>query len=362
MKNILVVFTNSIAYNDGATCVMLNYIRNMNFEGLHIDFASHNDADDKLIKELNSKGIRYFNLGKRKAVLYYFFNLRRLLKEYDVLHVNGNSATTSIELIAGKSVGTKIRIAHIHNSKNTHPIIHKILLPLFNWSFNRGVACSTIAGDWIFGKGKFMVLRNAIDIDKYKYTLEGRILVRNRLHILKESVVLGHVGMFNEQKNHKQLLAVFKEYVSRRPDSYLILVGDGILKEEIKKKAKDMGVFDKVVFLGKRSDIPDLLQAMDTFIFPSLFEGLPLSVLEAQAAGLPCILSNNVTKEVGIGEDVCFLDLCLSPDKWAMSIDKQSFNNTRKERCERNITRLTAAGYNIKTEANKLRDIYLDRI
>lgn len=359
MKKVLVVFTNPFSYNDGATCVMLNYFRNLSLEGIRIDFAGHNDADDELIKEIHHKGSQYYNIGNRSTVISYFFNLYKLLMHYDVLHVNGNSATTSIELLAGVLARTRVRIVHIHNSKNDHPLIHKLLLPFFKLSYNKGLACSTLAGDWIFGAGKFLVLKNSIDIYKFKFSLEARKTVRKSLKIQDDFIVLGHVGMFNEQKNHHKILMVFKAFLSKCPNSRLLLVGDGVLMDEISKEIEKINIGKSVIMTGVRTDIPRLLSAMDIFIFPSKWEGLGLAVIEAQASGLPCLLSDRIPRDVYISDNMKSAALETSSEDWANMLVDMAVED-RDTQSAHNIEKINNAGYNIVTEAGKLKDIYLD--
>ena len=357
MRRILVVFTTRFAPNDGATCVIMNYYRNMNLDSIHVDFASHNETDESLLDEISKKGSHYYNLKSRANVLLYFLKLYNILKNYDVLHVNGNSATSSIELLAGKLAHTKIRIAHNHNTKTDHPIIHKLLSSLFKSSYNVCLACSKEAGNWIFGEGNFKVLINAIDVNKYVFSSYTRSKYRDELLITKETVVVGHVGAFNEQKNHHKLLDVFKEFLAIHPNARLLLVGDGYLKDLIIARIKELDIVDKVILTGIRTDIPQILSVMDVFVFPSKFEGLGLAVIEAQASGLPCLLSDHVPQDVYLSEHVESLSLEVDAYTWAGRIEKLLMYN-RTEQSRRNAISITQGGYNIKTEANMLYKIY----
>lgn len=363
MKNVLIVFTTGFVSWGGLTTVMMNYWRNMNHDGLKIDFACYNNPNEELIKEIEKGNSYYYKLPNRKNIIKYIWKLKQLSKGYDILYVNGNSATSILEMTAAILAGVKKRYVHNHNSETTHPLLNKLFLPLFRYSYTKAFACSLLAGEWLFGnEGKnFMVLKNAVDVERFKFDAKIRAKIRKSLGLNNDVEIIGHVGKMVKAKNHVFMIRVFLHLLKGSSQRVLLLVGDGIMREEIEKNAKEMGIYNNIIFLGMRNDIPELLQAMDIFLFPSIFEGLPLAVLEAQAAGLPCYLSNNITKEVGIGEDVCYLDLNLSPDKWAETINKQQYNITRKERCERNIKRLSVAGYNIRNEADKLRDIYLDK-
>lgn len=358
MKKVLVVFTTEFAPNDGATCVIMNYYRNMDLEGIQVDFASHNDVDIHLLKEIKQNGSQYYNLKSRANVLSYFIKLFMILRKYDIIHVNGNSATSAIELWAGKLAGTKRRIVHNHNTKTDHPLIHKLLLPFFKMSYNSCLACSAEAGNWIFGKGQFKVLTNAIDINKYLFSFNDRQKYRENLHISDDDVVIGHVGAFNEQKNHQKLLGIFKEFLKIRSNAKLLLIGDGYLCNQVKNAIKELGIENSVLLMGMRNDIPQFLSTMDIFVFPSKWEGLGLAVIEAQASGLPCVLSDRVPKDVYLSENVDFLPLEIDNNIWAKIIDSKNISD-REKQCIKNSASISKGGYNILSVAKTLREIYL---
>jgi glycosyltransferase involved in cell wall biosynthesis len=358
MKRVLVVITTSFVSYGGLTSVMMNYYRAMNRDGLQIDFASIGEADIKLLDELGSNNSKYFKLPARSNIFFYLRKLTKICRKYDIIHINGNSATTVIELLAAKLAGVKKRIHHNHSSKTSHPLLNKLLHPLFISLCTDAVACSDKAGEWLFGKGNFKVLLNAIDVPKYKYNEETRKNVRNSYGIHDGEFVIGHVGKMYEPKNHKFIVEVFYEFLKCCPNSRLLLVGDGELRSQIEKQVAVLALKDNVIFAGMRSDIPDQLQAMDVLLFPSLWEGLPLSVMEAQSSGLSCFLSENITKIVNVGEDVYYLSLDKNAGEWARFIYEHKGGN-RCKRCEDNYDLITKAGLNINTEADKLRAIYL---
>ena len=285
MKRVLIVFTTRFAPYDGATCVIMNYYRNMSHGNLQIDFACGEAPDKELQKELIDRGSVFYKLPSRRNLFSYFFYLFRILKKgYEILHVNGNSATSAIELWAGIIAGTRIRIAHNHNTSTRHPIIHHMLLPLFKKGYTKGLACSKMAGDWIFGENHFSVLNNAIDVDKYQYSRELRHIYRKNMDIEDDAIVIGHVGVFNEQKNHAKLLQVFEQFKQKQGKAYLVLLGEGAYRQNISTMAQELNIIDSVIMTGVRQDVPQLLCVMDVFVFPSKWEGLGLAVIEAQAS------------------------------------------------------------------------------
>ena len=358
MKRVLVIITTAFVRTGGLASVMMNYWRAMDKTGLSFDFASTNAIDDLLNAEISKEGCNYYQLPPRKQFLNYFNTLRKICKGYDVVHVHANSATSVLELLAAKKAGVPQRIHHNHNSNTKYPFLNKVLHPLFVYSYTDAIACSEAAGEWLFGKGKYIVLPNAIDIEKFKFNLHVRKRIRDEFKINIDEFVIGHVGKFVEAKNHGFLIEIFTKYHSKHPNSKLLLVGDGILRTQIECCIKNSGCADAIILAGLRSDISDLVQAFDVFVFPSIHEGLPLSVLEAQSSGLPCIISSNIDKKVAVGCDVVIKDLSDGDESWAEAISLFDFAKSREERCLKNYKLITDAHYNIMNEANQLKEFY----
>ena len=358
MKKILVIFTTAFVPYGGLTSVMMNYWRAIDKRNLQFDFASTNEPPKSLINEISKEGSMYYKLPPRKHVVQYFIALKKLSKDYDIAHIHGNSSTSVLELYACKISGVKKRIIHNHNSLTEHPFLNKILHPWFAKSYTYAMACSEFAGDWIFGKGKYNVLRNAIDINKFECYSKYRAESRNEFDINENDVVIGHIGKFNKQKNYPMIISIFSEFHKLQPNSKLLLVGEGDMFQEVKEECIKLGIVNSVVFSGIRTDIPYLLSAMDIFLFPSLWEGLPLSVLEAQASGLPTFISDAISKEVCICENVNVFKLADNPAVWAEAICQCNIQG-RNEQVISNNMALTYAGYNIKCVVNSLKNIYL---
>lgn len=357
MKKILIVITTAYVPTGGLATVVMNYYRKIDKCDLLINIASTNEAHDVLVNELTQHGSRYFNLGKRSHLLTYFYRLYRLSKGCDVIHINGNSATTVIELLAAKLAGVKKRINHNHTSIPDHKKTSNILYPLFNKLVTDRVACSDLAGNWLYGRGNFLLLRNAVDVEKYQYRSDIREKVRKDLGIDDDCMVLGHVGKIYKPKNHPYLIRVFAEYQKLNPNSKLLLVGDGVMRQEVEKLVDELEVRNHVIFAGLRTDIPDMLQAMDYFVFPSIWEGMPLSVLEALSSGLTCVISDHITKDVMIGPNIHSLQIESDPKVWAEYI-AQYHLPSRNNACRVSAETITEAGYNIKTEAGRLKALY----
>lgn len=361
MKKVLVVITTEFVPFGGLTTVMMNYYRAIDKSKYKIDFASTNKELDETLKvEINANESKYFWLGDRKRNLCkYIRELYFVLKngEYQVIHVNANSATAAIELFIAKMVGVQIRIDHNHTSICNHKILHKILYPLLNLSYTDAVACSEKAGKWIFKNKRYTVLNNGIDTNKFRFNVEKRLNIRNLFGISEDTVVLGHVGKIYKPKNHDFLLHVFADYLKCNDSSVLLLVGDGELASEIKSLAKRLKIEEHVIFAGMQMDIAAYLSAMDIFIFPSLWEGLPLSLIEAQASGLNCIASENIDISANVTNRVKMLPINNGTTEWVNAING-SKKLDRDKSSEEQIQLLIKGGFDSVTNVEKLEGLY----
>lgn len=282
--------------------------------------------------------------------------------DYNVVHLHSSSKNYLILKYAQK-YGIPIRIAHSHNTDfQTHNaakvFIGNVLnTNLIKYSTNY-LACSQIAGEWLFGKkmvndGKVLVIKNGVDIDKYRYNPKVRQDKRIELGI-NDEIVIGNVGRFAIQKNHIFLLDVFAEIKKLEPQSVLMLAGTGELMDSIKDKAKDLGIEKDVKFLGFRSDVNELIQAMDLFLMPSLYEGFPITAIEAQASGLPCILSSSITKEAALLDETIYIDLKQPAKYWA----EQAMESIGKAKREESFKILKDKGFDITDMSKTLEHIY----
>ena len=218
MRKILIVITTGFVPYGGLTTVMMNYYRAMDKTSLQIDFASTNEPPKELLDELKANGSHYFNLGNRKKRLpRYLKNLKDVLKNnhYDIIHVNGNSTTMTIELLAAYTAGIKRRIAHVHNTTCDHMALNKLLTPIFKHCYTDACACSQKAGEWMFSNGKYEVLNNAIDLKRYCFDSNQCEKVREQYNILATDKVIGHVGKMVRQKNYEFILDVFEEMLNQ---------------------------------------------------------------------------------------------------------------------------------------------------
>jgi len=249
-------------------------------------------------------------------------------ESYDVVWSHMDAANF-YALKAAKKAKVPVRISHSHNTqyltsnriKKPNLSLIKRLIPMYATHL---FACSKLAGTWLYGKNPFTVIPNAIEFEKFCFNQQQREASRKELGISESTFVIGHIGRFDYQKNHPFLIKIFKELLLRKQDSKLLLIGDGSDIANIQSQVKNFQMDQDVLFLGHRTDIPALLSAMDCFVLPSFFEGLGIVLLEAQANGLPCIVSKVIPKEVDIQGAVTFVDLAKLPQYWVDVILEKS--------------------------------------
>ena len=349
----------------GVESVVMNYYRNIDRNKIQFDFICDNDSTNIPYAEIESLGGKVILIPPYQKVIKYHKELKRVLKDgnYKIVHSHINTLSV-FSLFAAKCAGVPVRIAHSHsttNKKEKRKNLMKQLLRPFSKVFATDyMCCSELAGRWLFGdkeydKGNVYLLNNAINLDKFKYDEVVRREKRKELNIDDDTLVIGHVGRFVEQKNHRFLIDIFNEVHKQNEKSILLLVGQGPLMEEIKEKVKSLGIEDCVKFLGQRNDINELYQAFDVFCLPSLYEGLPVVGVEAQATGLLCLFSDDMTKETKVLESTKFLSLEQNAKEWAEILLKSIENFKRKD----TTIEFFYNGFDIKKEGNKLIKIYL---
>ncbi len=336
----------------------LNWInRQLSMDFVAIEYLSNHDV----VRQFEGFGITVHYLPYRqKATIRYLISLIRLMNRgrYDIVHVNGSSNMMAIELLAARIAGVKVRCAHSRNTMCNNIHLHSLLRIPFRHLCNARLACGELAGNWLFGTNDFEIVNNGKDFSRFSYSEERRNEIRMRLG-LKAKTVIGHVGKFNEQKNHRFLIRIFKEYHRINPDAILYLIGDGPLTDEIKWLVKGLNLTDYVIFTGAVDDVPERLQAMDFMLLPSLHEGFPNVVLEWQAMGLPAIISDTITPDCALTKLITFCSLDESPKCWANHIKSRlEENRNRKSDADIALANLKNGGFDINDSAAKLFDIY----
>ncbi len=348
----------------GLETMIMNYYRKIDKSKVQFDFLTHRpitenkDYDDE-IRELGGKiyhisRLNPFSLTYRKELEKFFDDH----KEYKIIHVHLDCMSGLVLKVAEKK-DIPVRIAHCHSSSQDKNIkylvkaMYKKLIPQYATGL---FSCGKIAGEWMFGKNeKFIVLPNAIDTDKYVFSSNKRKYMREKLELPNDAFVIGHVGRFSEVKNHSFIIELCEKFLKRNNNTYVLFAGQGELMDEMKKVVSKKGLDNSILFLGLRKDIPDLMQAMDVFILPSLYEGLPVSVIEAQAAGLPCLISENVPLDCAITDLVRQVELDVP--KWEdalMQVKEFKRRNTQEE--------IKNARFDIKENAIYLENYYLSNL
>lgn len=345
----------------GLATVMMNLYRNINKKQFDIDFASTNsELDESLIQELNRSGSSYYSLGSRKKnILKYSKRLSKVIKRgnYDIIHINSNSATALIELEVAKKYCIKKRIVHNHTSICDHKILHMVCYPFFRKSYTDAIACSRKAGEWIFRDGNFQVLNNGIDSERYRFSKKYRTQIRMQYGITEKTTVLGHVGKIYKPKNHLFLIDIFNDFHTLNQDSKLLLVGDGDMRHEIEKKVERLGLHNDVIFAGMQRKPEQFLSAMDVFVFPSIWEGMPLSVIEAQASGLLCLVSDRIDEGIAISKSLKRISIEKGSEPWIEDLTDIDISN-RESNSDLSIKMIIDAGYDAKRNSIELEDIY----
>ncbi|MEK3760020.1 glycosyltransferase family 1 protein [Paenibacillus sp. FSL P4-0338] len=346
----------------GAETFIMNVYRNIDREKIQFDFIVHSEDKGYYDDEIKALGGRIYQVPKfsGRNFLNYVKSWKLFLEEhseYRIIHSHIRS-TASIFLRLAKKQGLKT-IIHSHSTSSgtgfSAFVKDTLQLPL-RYITDYRFACSRAAGEWLFGNEKFDIINNAINSEKYIFNKDSRKLIRNTLG-LNGKFVIGHIGRFNAPKNHIFILNVFKKIHELNPNSALLLVGDGDLREELEKKIKELNLMNSVILTGIRNDIPELLHAMDVFLFPSLYEGLGIAVIEAQATGLPCIVSDTLPNEVLITDLVKFISLKESLDYWINEIiaTKDAIRNNKFEE-------IIKSNYDIKDQVKLIKQFYLKNL
>ncbi|SYW05550.1 Glycosyl transferase group 1 [Oenococcus oeni] len=310
---ILVVNTNLFRFN-GISTTIANYYKHIDHKKFAIDIVANEQIEDFFKKQFTSSGSNVYLLKSRNhSPFKYEFELHKIIKKghYDILYVNGNSSTMSLELMA--AIGTKVRkIVHAHASTTDHIILNKFLYFYFINNYDFAFAASKNSGRWLFKDKKFTIIKNGIDPTDFKFNLEDRNYLRKKLRINNNDFVLLQVGAFTEQKNYDFTIKLFSELLKIKKHFQLLLIGEGYLKERIKKKAMELGIYEKIKFMPTSDEICKFYSAADLCLFPSKWEPFGIVSLEAQASGLPVFMSDKFIKDVKVTKNASFIPLKLN--------------------------------------------------
>lgn len=361
----------------GIECMLMNYYKSIDRNKVQFDFLVHREKKGPFEDEIESLGGKIYRMLpiSPKNYINYKKKLNLFFKkhtEYKIVHSHLN-ALSSIVLKIAKKNNIPVRIAHSHTAiepyvfknilkKNTDikATIKNTVQNLVKYKVAKNAthffACGVKAGEWLYGKNnssKVVVINNAINSSLFLYNEEKAAEIKKKYKLTGKKVI-GHVGRFNEPKNHSFLIKIFKKILEKDLNSVLVLIGIGNLMDPIKKEVERLGIKDHVLFLGIQNNINDLLQGFDLFLFPSLYEGLPVTLIEAQASGLRIVSSNAVTTEVDITGLITFLNLKSSETEWADTV----LNKLNYKRLN-TFEQIKSGGYDIHENAKNLQNFYL---
>jgi glycosyltransferase involved in cell wall biosynthesis len=347
----------------GAETLLMNLYRHSDHEKVQFDFLTCKPGYfDQEIEKMGGMihripyvtEVGHFHFVKS---LRYFFDHH---PEYKIVHSHLDKMS-GLVLREAKTAGVPIRIAHSHNTSSEG----NLLVKGYKWFSGQFIeknathlfACSNKASQWLFGKSKrkAIVLKNGINLNDFSFSKETRTEVRRELNFGEYQFVIGHIGRFNKQKNHTFIIDIFFEFLKRNPHSILVLVGDGSMKDEVEKKVSQLGIQHSVRFLGVRGDVHQIIQAFDVFLFPSLHEGFPVTLVEAQTSGLPCVISDVITNEIDLELNLIqMISLKSPPEIWAKAIKEKKRSNLNT------VNSLQNSGFNVAETATWLASFYFE--
>lgn len=358
MKKVLISPTLGLDL-EGITSVIYNYTKAMDRSGLQLSFLTYGDLKPAVRERFEPLGEILFVSDRKQSTLAYLKDYAALLKarRFDVVHINGNSGTMILEVVLAKLCGVKNVMVHAHSTRTNHPVINGILKHPMMWLADACIACSEATGKWLYGKYPYIQLNNAIDLSNFCYADSLRQRYREEFGLKEKEYLIGHIGHFTEPKNHFFLIDLFAQFHKLEPDAKLLLVSDGPRFQQVKEQVASLGLQDAVIFAGRRSDVAGIYSAMDLFILPSCWEGLPLVMVEAQVNGLPLLVSDVVTRVAKCTDLVHYKSLEDGARSWAVRLQEILKEPVDRKADHRPV--IAEKGFDIHAEAAKLRKLYL---
>ncbi|MCI8428333.1 MAG: glycosyltransferase family 1 protein [Lachnospira sp.] len=344
----------------GIETFLLNLYKQIDRDNVQFEFVT-TAKEAALEEQFLSLGGIIHHVSAHSDIINYYKDVKKLLKSgVDVVHVHKNSAANIVPLLLSKQCGMKKIFVHSHNTApsigGVSKILHKINKPYLNKIATKKFACSTQAGNWLFLNDSFEVLSNGIITDNFQFDNSIRERKRKELQLDKNTILIGNIGRFTPQKNQKRAVDIFEVLHSKLMNTKMILVGNGEFMESVSDYIISKNLEKDIFLLGVRYDIPELLMAMDAFLMPSLYEGLPIVSIEAQAAGLPMFLSDTISPETEITDAVSWFALKDSNQKVADTITKVLQTNQYNR--AKLLEQVIAKGYDMKTTAIKMLNYY----
>lgn len=354
-----IIYVNYVMDQGGIENFTMNVLKKLN-QNNSIEILTFVDPETKFYheEELKKLNCKIHKIDKKKLGLIGF--IKELIKifkkgKYDIVHSNVY-ATSGYVMLAAYLSGIKIRVAHSHSSHDSKNIfdfmkhiIGKILIKLFS---NRQIACSEKAGNKLFGKNKYIILENGVDLNKYEFNEKSRNYIRNKYNIKHDEKVIGHIGRFHKVKNHKFIIEVFENILKIDHNFKLMLIGDGEEFNNIKHLVKNKGIDSKVIFVGSANNANEYYSSFDSILFPSFYEGMPFVFIEGQINGLNFIASNTISKDSNLIGNITYLDLNENIQLWSTKV-------IEKSECRHfNHRYFKESNYNLDNMINKMIKIY----
>lgn len=358
MRKIKVLHLELDEHLGGIESFLYNLYSNIDRGQVQFDFVSRSSHPAKGL-ELETLGAKCYVVSSYKHLIRYTRDLKRVLENgYDVVHFHKNSAAMILPIIFVKMFSKSKIFIHSHNSQPSKgritSLLHRVNRPILSLLVDKRFACSVVAGNWMYGNKKdFEVIKNGITVDNFKFSEIDRKNKREELSVKDDEFLVGHIGRFTEQKNHSRLIDIFMSYLDINSKAKLLLIGDGELKQETENKVNKLGLAGSVFFLGIRNDISDIVKAMDCFLMPSLYEGLPVVAIEAQCSGVNLVLSDTISPETDITGNVVWFSLNDDND----DIAKQICSNYSDKREEAYYSTIEN-GYDMRKSAELMLERY----
>ena len=335
---------------------IMTILRNIDRENINIELLYTTEENCYYDSEIKNLGYKIRRItGRSVSIKKHIQEMKKLFEnyKYDIIHINYGTATCMIDAMVAKKYGIKT-IVHSHNSNGCNKYINNLFKLALNRYVDVMLACSEEAKKWMFLSKYYTdvkIIKNAIDTKKYAFNESKRKLIRKELNLEDEDLCLGVIARFNEQKNHKYILSFIK-LINRKYK--MILIGDGNLKKEFSNRIKELGIKEKIIFTGNVSNPQDYLSAIDILLMPSLYEGFPVSLVEAQCSGLDCIISNKIDKKVDLTGNISFIGISETDSiKWAEEI-----NNKKIYRDKNAKQKIIDSGFDIDEALLQLYQIY----
>lgn len=364
MTKIAVIFNKGFG-TDGISSFFLNNYKYFDHSRLKCYlsfpyFIGEEQYARERLNDLKDNGDVFVHIESGNNLIKYCYKLYCHLRkqQFDLAYIHGSSCGIILEMVIAKLAGIKKVIPHSHNTTGNHIKLHRMLKPFVNSLATLRLGCGTEACRWMYGKKESIVIPNGIDVSAFKYNNEKRCYIRRLLNIKDDDIIIGHVGYFNEQKNHQFLLKAFADIRKHYSNVKLMCIGTGALQNDMIAKAKELQIYDDTMFLGQRTDVPVLLQAMDVFFLPSLFEGFPIVAIEAQASGLQILMSDKIAKEVALTDLVVSISIDNGTHCWL-----EAFKKAISIRYERGSYARTIIdkGFDISTTSSSLQQLLIDQ-